>query len=445
MKRRKWVIAVSTVLIVTACGALLVLRFGGLRGQDLATRVGAREVHQPAAGEAFKAVEDWPRWRGPREDGISRESAGTSWPAGGLKKLWAADVGIGYSSPIAVAGKVYLFSLNNGKDNLSCFDADTGNLAWAVDSDVGWTETYEGSRATPTVVGDAIYTFGGTGELACRDLAGGKLRWKQDVFAAAGGKPNRWGAASTPLVEDGLVFVQAGEGGPVAVAFKADAGAVAWRSEATGGAGYAHPILIEVKGTKQLVVFAAAAVYGMDPTSGKTVWREEWGSNYGVAATTPVYRDGKLYVSTGYGKGGLMLDVTPTGATRAWAKPDIDSKFQGLILDGDALYGNAEASGSGRLVCIGWPDGARRWRAEDSKLKLGLGGSLVRAAGDRMVLLGEDGMLSLAKVTPAGAELVSQFRAVGREIKVWSTPLLYGGRLYVKGPKELVCFELPKE
>jgi outer membrane protein assembly factor BamB len=138
--------------------------------------------------------------------------------------------------------------------------------------------------------------------------------------------------------------------------------------------------------------------------------------------------------------GGMMLQLSPTGAKKLWAKKDIKSKFQGLILDGNVLYGNSDP---GTLYCISWPDGARRWKADDSALNLGPGGSIVKAAGDKMVLMSEGGMLSLAKVSPEGAGLVSQFQAFDGVTQVWATPLLYGGRLYAKGPKELVCFELP--
>ena len=443
MKNTVW-IASSSVLLAVACSVLLVGRLGGCRNrdQDLATKIGTRQAYQPTSAEAFKPVEDWPRWRGPRGDGISRESAGDAWPKEGLKRLWVADVGLGFSSPVAVGDRVYVFSLNNGKDTLSCFNAVTGELAWSDESEGGWTKDYEGTRATPTIDGQSVYTYGGLGEVVCRDAATGKPRWKRNALQAAGGAETpQWGTASSPLVADGRVVVQAGAGGSIAVALDAATGEPVWKSQATGSGSYAHPVLVDVEGTKQLVVFAADAVIGMNPADGKTLWREAWNTSYGVNSTTPVYRDGYLYVSSAYGMGGMMLKLTPDKAEKQWAKRDIKSKFQGLILDGNVLYGNSDP---GTLYCISWPDGGRKWKADDSALTLGPGGSIVKAAGDKMVTMSEKGMLSLVRVSPGGVSLVNQFEAFDGVAQVWSTPLLYGGRLYAKGPKELVCFELPR-
>lgn len=437
MKNVWWIS--TTVVLACVCGLILVMRLGGCRKQDLNTTIGVRQAYTPTAGETFAAVEDWPKWRGPRGDGISRESAGEAWPKDGLKRLWVADVGLGFSSPIAKGNRLYLFSLNNGKDNLTCFDAQTGKVIWSDESDAGWTKDYEGTRATPAIAGDRIYTYGGLGEVMCRDLETGKPVWKQNAITLVGGAPPQWGTASSPQVYDGKVVVQAGGGASIAVALDAADGKLIWKSQATGAGSYAHPIVVDVEGTKQLVVFAADGVYGMDPNTGVTLWREAWNTSYGVNSTTPVYRDGHLYVSSAYGQGGMMLKLSPTGAQKLWAKRDIKSKFQGLVLEGDMLIGNSDP---GSLIAISWPDGNRLWKADDSALNPGMGGSIVKAAGDKMIVMSEEGLLSLTKVSPQGISLVSQFQAFDDVRQVWSTPLLYAGRLYAKGPKELVCFEV---
>jgi outer membrane protein assembly factor BamB len=332
---------------------------------------------------------------------------------------------------------VFLFTLNNKKEALTAFDAVTGHILWTDELPAGWTGDYAGTRATPAVAGGAVYTYGGAGDLVCRDAQTGKPRWRADVLQLTGSGNLGWGASSSPLVANGLVYVQGGTGGSVAVAVRADDGKVAWQSEARGKGGYAQPVLADVAGTPRLIVFAGDAIIGMDPGSGRTIWSQPWSTSYDVNASTPVYSDGYLFVTSSYGHGCMMLRVTPTGAEKAWANKEVKSKFQQTILNGGLLYANSD----GILKCLSWPDGAVRWKAAKEDVPLGEHGSFVRAAGDKLVVLSDEGEVMLLRATPEGVSKAGQFRAVEGS-RVWATPLLYAGRLYVKGPKELVCFDL---
>src|SRR5687768_8753579 len=167
MKRRV-AVAVVALVILGVVAYVVVRRLRGLR--DTNTNIAVRQVYQgPATMPA--AVEDWPKWRGPRGDGISRETIAENWHEGGPKVLWSADVGLGFSSPIALQGKVYLFNMNDEKETLTCFDARSGEIVWSKeDADGGWTKSYPGARATPTLHGGSVYTYGGNGTLTSRDV-----------------------------------------------------------------------------------------------------------------------------------------------------------------------------------------------------------------------------------------------------------------------------------
>ena len=437
-KRLVLIACVGVVILGVAAAGYKWYRRPVAKSKDL--RVAERTVYTPpATSEAAGALvpaEDWPKWRGPRGDGISRESGlAERWPESGPPRLWSAEVGLGYASPVAVAGRVYLFTMAGGKDTLTCFDAVTGKILWNVQDSPGWVRSYEGTRATPTIEGERIYTLGGSGDLVCRNVADGAQVWKVNILKAKGSEPLRWGTASAPLISGSLVYVQGGETGPVAIAVEKNSGSVAWKSDATGPAGYAPLVLIDVAGTPQLIVFAGDALIGMDPASGKTLWREAWPTEYGVNGTTPLYRDGHLFVSSAYDKGCMMLRVTPAGATKLWENRNVESRFQGIVLDGDAVYANSE----GVLKCLSWPDGKVLWQSREPGLNKG--GSLVRA-GDKLILMSERGELTLARATPQKVEIVSQAKVFDEGSENWSTPLLYGGRLYAKGEKEFACFDV---
>jgi outer membrane protein assembly factor BamB len=176
----------------------------------------------------------------------------------------------------------------------------------------------------------------------------------------------------------------------------------------------------------------------MDPQSGRTLWQYPWQTSFDVNSTTPIYRDGKLFVTSEYNHGCIQLALSPSGVpTKVWENRNVLGKFPGAILDGDFVYANS----SGTLVCVSWVDGSLKWQANDSKLRLGIGGSLVRNSQGRMILMSERGKMSLVSATPEGVELLGQGEVVeGKE--VWATPCVYGGRVYAKGGQELVCLEL---
>lgn len=392
-----------------------------------------------AAAGAGDAPEDWPRWLGPQGDGISRETVSVEkWSRSGPRQVWATKVGVGHSSPVAADGRVYLFHLAGGRDNLTCFDAENGKVIWNQSYYGGWTKNYNGTRATPTIVKDEnrIYTLGGAGHLVCRELDTGKPVWALDVLKATSSRPLEWGAASSPLIVGNRIYVQGGEGGALALAVDKRTGQPAWQSQARDKGGYAHIIMVDVSGEPQLIVFGGKAVYGLDPDKGRTLWSEPWHTQYDVNAATPIYRNGHLFVSSEYNHGCMMLRLEPHGAKKLWEKRDIQCKFQPPILDGEHLYANS----AGTLKCMSWPDGKIVWACKDRKLNLGAGGSMVRV-GDKLITLSERGKLSLVHATPEGIKPLGQVQQFDAR-DVWSTPLLYGGRLYAKGGEELACLDL---
>lgn len=383
-------------------------------------------------------AEEWPRWLGPRADGISLEQGLLdTWPPEGPRVAWRAKVGIGYATPVVAGGRVFLFTLDDGHEVLTAFDVETGRVAWRESYEGGWDRSYEGTRATPFIDGGRIYTVGGSGVVAAREVATGALVWRANVLDEAGSTGNlTWGVSSSPLVDGERVYVQAGKGGAVAVALDKRTGKVAWTSEARGVGGYAAPLLVDAGRGLQLVVFGGTAVHGMVPATGKRAWELPWRTEYDVNAVMPLHRSGRLFVSSGYNHGGALLKLTPAGATTVWESREAGSKFPPAILAGPVVYVNNE----GVITCVDWETGKTRWRSSDRDLRLGSGGSFVRV-GDRLVTLSERGMLSLVKASPTGIQRLSQVKLVSGD-RVWASPVLAGGRLFVKGQEELVVLDV---
>jgi hypothetical protein len=384
-------------------------------------------------------AEEWPRWRGPRGDGITSETIPDKLPKEGPRKLWSKSVGAGYSSPVAVDGRIYIFALADGKDTLYAFD-ESGKELWKEAYEGGWKGDYKGTRASPVIENDRIYTYGGNGDLVARELASGKLIWQLNVLKetnAQGRKNGDWGISSNPLIDGNSIYVQGGNGDAFAVAVDKNVGKIIWKSD-KGVGGYAQPALIDVKGNKQLAVFAAFGLFGLNPDSGKTLWKHPWTTNYDVNAATPIYKNGQIFISSNYGHGGALLDVSSNSVKKVWENKELKCHFQPPILDGDVMYGNSE----GKLKCIKWADGKPSW-PQAAPDELGRGGTLTRS-GDRLLILTDGGKLILAQATPAAYKRLAEatlFEDSGRG-QIWSTPLLYKGKLYAKGMEEFNCYDL---
>ena len=392
------------------------------------------------AGSSVALGDDWPRWRGSRGDGFSHETGlMDKWPED-LKALWSVDaIGQGYAGPAVSNGRVYLFSLINGNDTLTCYDADRGKEIWKQSYEGGWTGGYPGTRCTPYIEGDRIYTFGGMGELTARELATGKEIWRTNIVKVAGGQITGWAAASNPLIDGDRIYVQGCGNARIALGFDKHTGDLVWRSQAKGNGGYAHPIMADVQGKKQLIVFGAEGPYGIDPGNGRTIWHKSWQNSTNVSAADPIYRDGYLFISSAYGSGTSMYRLSPGGAQKVWENKTIEDRIQPAILDGDHLYINSE----GTLTCVQWPDGIVKWRSDKKeKNLLGIGGTMIRVDKDKMILFSQSGRLTLAKVTPEGYQRLSNVPDFVDGSELFAMPAVADGKLFLRGNTELVCVKI---
>jgi len=150
---------------------------------------------------AFAA--DWPGYFGPKRDSTSTEKGILrTWPKEGPKVLWTAPVGIGFGGPAATGGKVYLLDRDDKiGDNLRCFDLSNGKELWNFAYDAPGRFDHPGSRSTPTVDGDRVYTCGPLGDLYCVNTGTHKPVWNKNIWKDFGGNQlPRWAITQNPLI-----------------------------------------------------------------------------------------------------------------------------------------------------------------------------------------------------------------------------------------------------
>ncbi len=382
---------------------------------------------------------DWPNWRGPQHDGISRETGLLkSWPADGLKVLWQTHLTGGYSSVVVANGRLFTQTKDNKEDLVLCVDALTGKKLWEYRYPCDYAKYpsldkrfLTGPKATPTVDGDRVYALGNTGLLQCLDVHTGKLIWERDILKLAGRSCPEYGYCNSPFIVVDLLFVHPGgnKGNSIAALHKKD-GSTAWQA-LDDRIGWATPIYIQVAGVPQVVYFTGQSGIGVSPSAGELLWRLDWQTAFDINAATPIYSEGYLFLSSNYGSGGVLLRLKPKGDPEVvWKSLAMQNHFSTSVLYQGHLYGFS----TNRLRCVEFKTGHVKWD------KAGLGKGSVLIADGHLIVLGEDGTLVLAEAT--SKEYVEKARWKAMDGTCWSVPVLASGKLYLRNEKRLLALDL---
>ncbi len=386
------------------------------------------------------APDDWPQWRGPNRDGISRETGLLkSWPEGGPKVLWRVPSGEGYAGIVIAKGHGYTMYGQSGSEFVICFDPANGKELWRFKSDAMFgNDQGNGPRSTPVVDGDLVFGLSGRGKLHALSTANGKAVWSHDLRAEYGGKIPTWGISTTPLVEGNLLIVDVGgKSGHSVMAFNKSNGSVVWKSE-SDIPGYSAPIAITTNGVRQILVFTGSGLVSVAPSDGKLFWRHGWDTRYDVNAATPVFiPPDKIFISSGYGKGGALLQTQASNGRatvrEVWRTRDMANHFSSSVLLNNHLYGFDE----GFLTCLDVSTGQTKWQQRGFQK-----GSLLFADG-HLIVLGEYGNLALVEATPAGYKEKNSVQIL--KGKCWTMPTLAGGKLYLRNQSEMLCLEVAEK
>jgi outer membrane protein assembly factor BamB len=412
-------------------------------------------------------ADDWPQFRGPNRENVSKETGLLKeWPAGGPKLAWTyKNLGNGYSGPAIVGDTLYVMGARDADEYLIALDLTKNPPAekWPA-LKIGPTFTWDGNRwnkgpnATPTVAGDLVFAQGGQGDLLCA-TTDGKEKWHKSLpndlkgqVNPIGGGPEKigWGYAGSPLVDgDNLICVPGGPGGLVA-ALNKTTGEVVWRSkELKTQATYSSPVISEAGGVRQYVVMTQEGAAGVAAKDGSVLWeykREEpWGD---IVAPTPVVKADMVYITAEPNGGRDLLKLTKDdGKLKAEAVVS-DNKYGnthgGVVLVEDHVYGCA-GEGRTKWFCMDFKTGKVVWEVPGGKFGKG---SLVYADG-RFYCLGDQGLAALVDATPAvkfnvisSFELPEKSKIRPQRGGVWTHPVVANGKLYLRDQELLFCYEV---
>lgn len=387
---------------------------------------------------------DWAQWRGPNRDGLSPETGLLQqWPQGGPTLLWkGTGLGEGFSTVSVAGDRIYTTGDKGGVCYVHGLNRSDGKLLWSTPigkaGAPGWGG-FSGPRGTPTIDGDLLFVMGQYGEFACLKTSDGAKVWRKHMVEDFGGKLPEWGYSESVLIDgDQAVCTPGGAKGAI-VALDKRTGEILWQTrDFTDPAQYSSLVCVEIAGVKQYVQLTGESVVGVTP-GGDVLWRAERKGKTAVAPT-PVVKDNKVYVTSGYGVGSHLFEIERVdgkfGARQVYAERSIASHHGGALLVGDYIYGYCDSRG---WVCQELATGELKWT---EKREIGKG-SLVYADG-RLYLRGEDkGLVGLIDATPEGYKETGRFVQPGfGKPKTWPHPVVADKKLYLRDQDQLLCYDV---
>ena len=185
---------------------------------------------------------DWPQWQGPDRNAVSKERGLLKeWPKEGPPLAWQVKgLGGGYSGPSIAAGRIFGMS-NRGDDEVVwALSEKDGTELWVTRLGPAvrqsWPQGREGPACTPTVDGERLYVLGMGGELACLQVADGKVIWRKNLVTDFGGVVPTWSYRESPLVDGNKLICTPGAQDAMLVALDKLTCKTIWRSQVPSGA-----------------------------------------------------------------------------------------------------------------------------------------------------------------------------------------------------------------
>lgn len=421
------------------------------RGAEAAV-TGEADMPESDAGSIDGASGDWPQWRGPNRDGISRETGLLkSWPEGGPPVAFQSEgLGGGYSSVAVVDGRVFTLGKFGDETRLLAVSAEDGRLLWQTPMGTGG----DNPNGTPTVDGDLVYAVSFVGDLICAKVDTGEVVWRKSFPRDFGGQMmSSWGYSESPLVDGDKLIVTPGARDAALAALDKRTGQVLWKTALPAnpgpagqdGAGYSSVVISEARGVKQYIQFVGRGVISAAADTGEFLWGYNRIANGTANIPTPIVIGDLVFCSSGYDDGGSAL-LRVTGArgklaiNEVWYKRSnqLQNHHGGMILLGDQVY-MGHGHNNGFPVCFDLASGRDRWRPGRGA---GTGSAAVAYADDRLYFRYENGIMALIEASPSDYFERGRFRIGINNGQSWSLPVIAGGRLYLRDQHQLIVYDI---
>jgi len=415
-------------------------------------------IREHLEGETKPGADDWPQWRGANQDGISPatdllEEWPEEGPEEGPEKLWSyEEAGNGYSSFSIVDGKLYTLGTRDDELVALALNAETGAELWAVELVPDEQEGYRtgwghGPRSTPTFSDGNLYILGPNGGLFCIRAEDGSRVWDVNILSEYAGEAGGWGYSASPLVDGNRVVVAPGGDEASVVALDKQSGSLEWQVDIpdAGKAEYATILDVTLDERPQYVKLFMNLLVGLDPSTGEMLWQSDWPAGRTAVIPTPIVDEDYVYITSGYGAGSKLVEVSGGTATDIWESDVMKNHHGGVIKIGDYVYGFSDGVG---LVCQSWKSGDLVWREKDDRMGKLIKGAIHAADGHLYCLNEGDGTVTLVEANPEEYVEKGQFtlepqsRIRSPRGKIWTHPVVLNGKLYLRDQEYIHCYDV---
>ena len=401
-----------------------------------------------AASAVAGELTDWPRWRGPHDEGCA--------PAGAYPAAWSASSNIlwkmplpgrGCSTPIVWQQRIYVTAPLAGQDALLALDAD-GKTLWQTQFGAekpGKHRAGSGANPSPITAGDGVFVYFKSGTLAAVEFDG-KIRWQTNLQERWGKVVLYWDIGNSPVLTEKNVVIAVMHGGDsYLVAFDQHTGAVHWKvarnykTPLEGDHSYTTPLVIRHDGAEALLVLGGERLTAHAASDGHVLWtcgdfnpdaKKNW-----PPVASPILA-GDLAVVP-YGRGMFLHGIKLGGAGevtathRVW-KREIAAAFcpTPAVAQGRAY----SLSDRGEITCVATATGATQWSGQLSTNMNRYYSSPLLADG-KLYCAREDGLVSVVRAD-GKFEVLAEMPLGERMI---ASPVPTAGRLLLRGEKNLLC------
>lgn len=375
-------------------------------------------------------------WRGGTNGIYPDKGLLKSWTETGPEILWSFEgLKEGHSSPVFALGKIFVSTMIE-KTGYIIILSKEGKEEKRYAYGEEFFESWPGTRSTPVVAGNMLYMYSGQGVIYAFDALSGTLKWKKNMLTDDA-ENIRWGVTETLIVDGDRLFCSPGGKTNNVVALNRMTGEQLWACPGLGEpSAYCTPVLLKLPKRELLVTMMASHILGIDALNGKLLWNYEQPNQWSVHANTPIYKDGMLFCTSGYGQGTVALNLSGDGSSvsKAWFNSKFDSRMGGVVYLDGYLYASGDKNREWQ--CLDAKTGIEKWASTE------IGKGDIISADGLLFLYSEKGDLALAEASPAGFKLLGKTKVEKGTAQHWAHPVIHEGILYLRHGDALIAYKI---